>query len=171
MRAILILTAAAALTACETAREPVGGAPMPLINSAGQRSALSSPGKPPAASASGLARRACRMASTASMSTRRPLRPARLRERRDRTGTRRPQARHEQPERAPMPATCPTSTSPPMACSVRPYAARCEHGQLLDADGSSLVIHAAADDYVTDPSGNSGARIACAVIRPTPELR
>jgi Cu-Zn family superoxide dismutase len=42
---------------------------------------------------------------------------------------------------------------------------------LLDADGASLVIHAAADDYVTDPSGNSGARIACAVLRPVAELR
>ena len=42
---------------------------------------------------------------------------------------------------------------------------------LLDADGASIVIHAAADDYATDPSGNSGARIACAVITPTPELR
>ena len=32
---------------------------------------------------------------------------------------------------------------------------------LLDADGAALVIHAAPDDYRTDPSGNSGARIAC----------
>ena len=35
---------------------------------------------------------------------------------------------------------------------------------LLDADGASLVIHAAADDERTDPAGNAGARIACAVI-------
>ena len=44
-------------------------------------------------------------------------------------------------------------------------------GVLLDADGAALVIHATADDYVTDPSGNSGARIACAIIQPTPEIR
>lgn len=36
--------------------------------------------------------------------------------------------------------------------------------QLSDADGSALVIHANADDYVTDPSGNSGGRTACAVL-------
>lgn len=37
--------------------------------------------------------------------------------------------------------------------------------ELFDADGSALVIHAAADDYKTDPSGNSGARIACGIVR------
>ena len=36
---------------------------------------------------------------------------------------------------------------------------------LHDTDGSSLVIHALNDDQVTDPSGNSGARIACGVVR------
>ena len=42
---------------------------------------------------------------------------------------------------------------------------------LLDADGAALVIHAQADDNMTDPSGNSGARIACAVIQPAAEMR
>ncbi|HST35839.1 MAG TPA: superoxide dismutase family protein [Allosphingosinicella sp.] len=36
---------------------------------------------------------------------------------------------------------------------------------LLNADGASIVLHAAADDERTDPSGNSGARIACGVLR------
>ena len=35
---------------------------------------------------------------------------------------------------------------------------------LFDADGSSIVIHADPDDHVTDPTGNSGARIACGTI-------
>lgn len=36
--------------------------------------------------------------------------------------------------------------------------------QLFDSDGTALVIHAAADDYRTDPTGNSGGRIACGVL-------
>lgn len=35
---------------------------------------------------------------------------------------------------------------------------------LRSKQGTSLVIHADRDDYVTDPAGNSGARIACGVI-------
>ncbi|MFZ5725094.1 MAG: superoxide dismutase family protein [Pseudomonadota bacterium] len=37
-------------------------------------------------------------------------------------------------------------------------------GGLLDADGAAFVIHAGPDDYRTDPSGNSGGRVACGVI-------
>jgi Cu-Zn family superoxide dismutase len=36
---------------------------------------------------------------------------------------------------------------------------------LFHEGGTALVIHASADDYMTDPSGNSGARIACGVIQ------
>lgn len=35
---------------------------------------------------------------------------------------------------------------------------------LLDADGAAVVVHEKPDDYRTDPSGNSGARIACGVL-------
>lgn len=36
---------------------------------------------------------------------------------------------------------------------------------LFHEGGSALVIHEKADDYKTDPSGNSGGRIACGVIQ------
>ncbi len=39
---------------------------------------------------------------------------------------------------------------------------------LFDADGSAIVIHSAADDQTSQPSGNSGARIACGVVKRTP---
>jgi len=35
---------------------------------------------------------------------------------------------------------------------------------IFDADGTALVIHASPDDEMTDPSGNSGGRVACAVL-------
>src|SRR5215469_1849393 len=34
----------------------------------------------------------------------------------------------------------------------------------LRSNGAAIVVHAKADDYRTDPSGNSGDRIACGVI-------
>jgi len=37
-------------------------------------------------------------------------------------------------------------------------------GSLFHTGGTALVIHAAADDNKTDPSGNAGARLACGVI-------
>jgi len=36
---------------------------------------------------------------------------------------------------------------------------------LFDGDGTALVIHANPDDQISQPSGNSGGRIACGVVR------
>ncbi|MEX2570317.1 MAG: superoxide dismutase family protein [Gemmatimonadota bacterium] len=37
---------------------------------------------------------------------------------------------------------------------------------LFDTDGSALVVHSGPDDYSSQPSGDSGSRIACGVIEP-----
>lgn len=36
---------------------------------------------------------------------------------------------------------------------------------LFQPDGTAIVIHEKADDEMTDPAGNAGARIACGVIK------
>lgn len=36
---------------------------------------------------------------------------------------------------------------------------------LFGPDGTALVIHAKADDYQTQPAGDAGDRVACAVIK------
>jgi Cu-Zn family superoxide dismutase len=51
---------------------------------------------------------------------------------------------------------------------LNPVVTLSQESALLDADGSSIVIHAGPDDYKTDPAGNSGDRIACGVIAKSP---
>lgn len=37
---------------------------------------------------------------------------------------------------------------------------------MVDLDGAAIVVHAAEDDQITDPAGNSGDRIACGAFDP-----
>lgn len=39
------------------------------------------------------------------------------------------------------------------------------HASLFDEDGSAIVIHATADDYRSQPSGEGGPKVACGVVR------
>ena len=39
-----------------------------------------------------------------------------------------------------------------------------EHS-LLDADGSTFIIHENADDHITQPIGGAGARVACGTVK------
>lgn len=41
-------------------------------------------------------------------------------------------------------------------------------GAANDVLGRALVVHGQADDYHSQPAGNAGVRVACAVIRNTP---
>lgn len=36
---------------------------------------------------------------------------------------------------------------------------------LLDADGSAIIIHANPDDHITQPIGGAGPRVGCAVLK------
>ena len=184
MRPTLFVTAAfaaamiAPLAGCETAREPAGGAPMPLVNASGQsigtvRAWQTAGGVSFRVEASGLSHGIhgvhvhaigrCDPPDFASAGSH--WNPGARQH-----GFNNPAGPHvgdlhnvEVASNGVLGATI----TVPGASLTGPGQA----GVLLDADGAALVIHAAADDYVTDPSGNSGARIACAIITPTPEIR
>jgi Cu-Zn family superoxide dismutase len=47
---------------------------------------------------------------------------------------------------------------------LAPLDGRLDVGAITGGDGSAIVIHADPDDQRTDPSGNSGARIACGIL-------
>lgn len=178
MRPTLFVTAAFAaalitpLAACDTVSEPAGGAPMPLINSSGQqigtvrawqtRGSISfrieARGLPHGVhgihvhSVGG-----CDPPDFASAGPH--WNPAGRQH-----GMNNPQGPHA----GDLPNVEVAANGVLGATVVLPGASM---ANLIDADGAALVLHAQADDYVTDPSGNSGARIACAVIQPTPEMR
>jgi Cu-Zn family superoxide dismutase len=160
------------VTACATAQEPQGGAPMPLVNGAGQtigsvRAWQTAGGVSFHIAASGLthglhgvhvhAVGRCDPPDFASAGPH--WNPAGRQH-----GLNNPQGPHA----GDLPNVEVAANGVLGATVVLPGAAM---ASLLDADGAALVIHAQSDDYKTDPSGNSGARIACAVLRPGAELR
>lgn len=41
--------------------------------------------------------------------------------------------------------------------------------KLLDDDGAAFILHARADDMISDPAGNAGARIVCGILTASAE--
>jgi len=172
MRKLVLLVAAIALTACISNGEPEGGAPIPLINSAGQsigsvRTWQTSGGVAFKIYATGLPHGLhgihvhsvgrCDPPDFASAGQHwNPL--GRQHGLNNPAGPHAGDMRNVEVEANGVLETTVTLPGASMA-------------SLLDADGAALVLHASPDDYVTDPSGNSGARIACAVLQPAAEIR
>jgi len=171
MRIFFPIAAAAALTAC-AAVEPEGGAPMPLVNGGGQsigtvRAWETAGGVSFRIAASGLphglhgvhvhAVGRCDPPDFASAGAH--WNPA---------GKQHGMNNPAGPHAGDLPNVEVAANGVLSATMTLPGASM---ASLLDADGAALVLHSAADDYKTDPSGNSGARIACAVIKPGAEVR
>jgi Cu-Zn family superoxide dismutase len=171
MRKLVILSAVATLPACTT-MEPAGGAPMTLINASGQtigtvRAWQTAGGVSFKIYASGLPHGIhgihvhpigrCDPPDFSTAGTH--WNPGGRQH-----GLNNPQGPHA----GDMPNVEVAANGVLNQTVVLPHATM---AQLLDADGSSIMIHAQADDYVSQPAGNSGAKIACAVIQPGAEQR
>lgn len=172
MRLLPILAAAATLGACETVNEPAGGPPTPLIDSTGRQIGTvaawqTSGGVSFHVNASGLPHGLhgihvhpigrCDPPDFASAGTH--WNP---------TGKQHGLNNPQGPHAGDLPNVEVAANGVLSQTVVLPGATL---AQLLDADGSSIMIHANADDYVSQPAGNSGPKIACAVIGPGPSLR
>ncbi len=169
MRNILALTIAAtlplALTACETTGEPVGGPTFALVNSAGQSVGTVRMWETPGGvtfriSASGLphGNHGLHVHSVGRCD---PPGFASAGAHWNPTGARHGFNNPAGPHRGDMPNVTVAANGVLSDAVSLPGAS---FASLLDADGAALVMHAAPDDYATDPSGNSGNPIACAVI-------
>jgi superoxide dismutase, Cu-Zn family len=171
MRKLALAVTATALAACFTV-EPTGGAPMPLVNSAGQtigsvRAWQTAGGVSFRVTASGLphglhgihvhAVGRCDPPDFASAGPH--WNPAG-----NKHGLNNPAGPHA----GDLPNVEVAANGVLGATVTLPGASM---ASLLDADGAALVVHATADDNMTDPSGNSGARIACAVVQAGAEVR
>jgi len=172
MRKLILLAAVTGLPACSTVTEPEGGAPMALVNATGQsigsvRAWQTTGGVSFHIEASGLphgvhgvhvhAVGRCEGPDSASAGSH--WNPAGKKH-----GLNNPAGPHA----GDMPNVEVAANG---VLSATVVLAGASMASLLDADGAALLIHAGADDYMTDPSGNSGARIACAVIHPSAEIR
>ena len=163
---------ATALTACETAREPVGGAPTPLIDQSGKTIGSvvawqTAGGASFRVTATGLPHGLhgihvhpigrCDPPDFSTAGTH--WNP---------TGKQHGLNNPNGPHAGDLPNVEVAANGTLSQTVVLPGATL---AQLLDADGSSIMIHANADDYVSQPAGNSGPKIACAVIGSGPVLR
>jgi Cu-Zn family superoxide dismutase len=171
MRTLILITAAAALAGC-AAIEPEGGAPMPLVNASGQsigtvRAWQTAGGVSFRISASGLPHglhgihvHAVGRCDPPDFKTAGAhWNPA---------GKQHGMNNPAGPHAGDLPNVEVAANG---VLNATVTLAGASMAKLLDADGAALVIHASPDDYKTDPSGNSGARIACAVIGPGAEIR
>ncbi|MFV0387099.1 superoxide dismutase family protein [Paracoccus sp. (in: a-proteobacteria)] len=52
------------------------------------------------------------------------------------------------------------------ALTVEYFVPNLTTGLMMDEDGAAFIIHAGADDYVSQPSGEAGGRIGCGVFAP-----